>query len=92
MACGCLTANKNTAEASASGLLKTPGQLRIEHQEAQAARQKAHQEAQAARQKAHQEAQDAKRKEKEVRLSKKIAEMKTGNPILRKNLNRIIKI
>ena len=81
MACGCLTANKNTAEASASGLLKTPGQLRIEHQEAQAARQKA-----------HQEAQDAKRKEKEVRLSKKIAEMKTGNPILRKNLKRIIKI
>ena len=80
MACGCLTANKNTAEASASGLLKTPGQLRIEHQEAQAARQKA-----------HQEAQDAKRKEKEVRLSKKIAEMKTGKTILRKKIKRITK-
>ena len=88
MACGCLTANKNTAEASASGLLKTPGQLRIEHQEAQAARRKEHQEAQAA----HQLEQEAKRKENNERLSKKIAEMKTGNPILRKNLKRIIKI
>jgi F0F1-type ATP synthase membrane subunit b/b' len=88
MACGC-NVNKNTAEASATGLLKTPVQLRKEHQEAQ---RKAHQEAQAARQKAHQEAQEAQRKEKEVRLSKKIAEMKTGNPILRKNLKRSTKI
>ena len=92
MACGCnvnANANANANTVSASGLLKTPVQLKKEHQEVQ---RKAHQEAQAARQKAHQEAQDAKRKEKEVRLSKKIAEMKTGNLILKKNLKRIIKI
>jgi hypothetical protein len=91
MACGC---NVNKDQALAAGPPKTQGQLRIEHQEAQAARRKEAQEAQAAqeaRQKAAQEAQAARQKEKEERLAKKIAEMKTGKTILRKKIKRITK-
>ena len=78
MTCGCATAN--ASKDPAAGLLKTPGQLRKEHQEAQEARQKTHQLEQEARQ-----------KEKEERLAKKISEMKTGKTILRKKFKRITK-
>ena len=84
MACGC---NPNKDQALAAGPPKTQGQLIKEHQEAQAARRKEHQEAQAA----HQLEQEAKRKENNERISKKIAEMKTGKTILRKKIKRITK-